>query len=75
MDPIEAVIAGRLAANLSLDTAHLGLLTSVYFLAFAAVQLPVGNRWIARMAVVSSMMARIELSWHQVDSRGAGGLK
>jgi predicted MFS family arabinose efflux permease len=39
---INAVIAGRLAADLSLDAAHLGLLTSVYFLAFAAVQLPVG---------------------------------
>ncbi|HWI26411.1 MAG TPA: MFS transporter, partial [Stellaceae bacterium] len=35
-------LAGQLAINLSLDAAHLGLLTSVYFLAFAAVQLPVG---------------------------------
>jgi MFS family permease len=40
---INAVIAGRLANELSLDAAHLGLLTSVYFLAFAAVQLPVGS--------------------------------
>src|SRR6185437_9346592 len=39
---INAVIAGRLAADLSLDAAQLGLLTSVYFLAFAAIQLPVG---------------------------------
>ena len=39
---INAVIAGRLTADLSLDAGHLGLLSSVYFLAFAAVQLPVG---------------------------------
>ena len=39
---INAAIAGRLAADLSLDATHLGLLTSVYFLTFAAVQLPVG---------------------------------
>ncbi|MGO8918177.1 MAG: MFS transporter [Stellaceae bacterium] len=39
---INAVIAGPLAADISLDASHLGLLTSVYFLAFAVVQLPVG---------------------------------
>jgi hypothetical protein len=40
---INAVIADRLATDLSLDAAHLGMLTSAYFLAFAAVQLPIGT--------------------------------
>ena len=39
---INAVIAGRLVSDLQLDAAQLGLLTSVYFLTFAAVQLPLG---------------------------------
>jgi MFS family permease len=39
---INALIAGHLTAELSLGAADLGLLTSVYFLAMAAVQLPLG---------------------------------
>ena len=39
---INALIAGDLVAELGLTAADLGLLTSVYFLAFAAVQLPCG---------------------------------
>jgi MFS family permease len=39
---INALIAGRLTTDLSLGAADLGLLTSVYFLAMAAVQLPLG---------------------------------
>jgi MFS family permease len=39
---INAVIAGELVAELGLSAADLGLLTSVYFLLFAAVQLPCG---------------------------------
>ena len=39
---INALIAGDLAAELGLSAADLGLLTSVYFLVFAAVQLPLG---------------------------------
>src|SRR5262245_50455967 len=39
---INAVIAGDLSADLNLSAADLGLLTSVYFLVFAAVQLPLG---------------------------------
>jgi predicted MFS family arabinose efflux permease len=38
---INAVIAGQLTAELGLDS-HLGLMTSVYFLTFAAIQLPLG---------------------------------
>jgi hypothetical protein len=37
---INALIAGDLVTELGLSAADLGLLTSVYFLAFAAVQLP-----------------------------------
>jgi MFS family permease len=39
---INAVIAGQLTAELELDASHLGLMTSVYFLTFAAIQLPLG---------------------------------
>lgn len=39
---VNAVIAADLAAELNLGAADLGLLTSVYFLVFAAVQLPLG---------------------------------
>jgi MFS family permease len=39
---INAVLAPRLAADLQLDAASLGLLTSVYFLTFGAFQLPLG---------------------------------
>ena len=39
---INALIAGDLTAELGLSAADLGFLTSVYFLVFAAVQLPFG---------------------------------
>jgi type IV secretory pathway TrbF-like protein/predicted MFS family arabinose efflux permease len=39
---INALISGALSSELALDAADLGFLTSVYFLTFAAVQLPVG---------------------------------
>src|ERR1700693_2301094 len=39
---INALIASDLTAELNLSAADLGLLTSVYFLVFAAVQLPLG---------------------------------
>ena len=39
---INALIASDLTAELDLSAADLGLLTSVYFLVFAAVQLPLG---------------------------------
>ncbi|MBR1177054.1 MFS transporter [Bradyrhizobium sp. KB893862 SZCCT0404] len=39
---INALIAGHLSSDTGLGTADLGLLTSVYFLVFAAAQIPVG---------------------------------
>ena len=39
---VNAIIAPRLIAELGLDAADLGLLTSIYFLTFAALQLPLG---------------------------------
>ena len=39
---INAVLSPHLAADLRLDAGDLGLLTSVYFLTFAAFQLPLG---------------------------------
>lgn len=44
---INALIASDLSAELGLDAADMGLLTSVYFLTFAALQLPVGI-WLDR---------------------------
>jgi MFS family permease len=40
---INALIAANLTADLHVSAADLGLLTSVYFLVFAAVQLPLGT--------------------------------
>ncbi|HEU4381503.1 MAG TPA: MFS transporter [Hyphomicrobiaceae bacterium] len=39
---INAVVATELAADLKLEAADLGVLTAIYFLVFAAVQLPFG---------------------------------
>ena len=39
---INALIAAQLTASMPLEASDLGLLTAVYFLAFAAVQLPIG---------------------------------
>ena len=39
---INALIAGPLTAELGLDATNLGFLTSVYFLTFAAAQIPIG---------------------------------
>ena len=39
---VNAIIAPQLAADLGLDPADLGFLTSVYFMTFAACQLPLG---------------------------------
>jgi MFS family permease len=39
---INALIAGSLISDTGLDSADLGLLTSVYFLVFAAAQIPIG---------------------------------
>jgi len=39
---INAVIAGALIKDVGLNASHLGLMTSVYFFTFAAIQLPLG---------------------------------
>ncbi|MES2319560.1 MAG: MFS transporter [Pseudomonadota bacterium] len=39
---MNSVLAPKLVASLQLDSAHLGLLTSAFFLSYALVQLPVG---------------------------------
>jgi len=44
---INALISSELTSELALDAADLGFLTSVYFLTFAALQLPVGI-WLDR---------------------------
>ena len=44
---VNALIADRLAAELALSAAQLGLLTAAYFVTFAAIQLPLGV-WLDR---------------------------
>ena len=44
---VNALIAGKLTSDLGLTAADLGLLTSVYFLTFGAMQLPLGV-WLDR---------------------------
>ncbi len=54
-----AIIAGDLARDLTLDAGQLGLMTSLFFGAFALAQIPLGiglDRWGARV-VVPAMMA------------------
>jgi type IV secretory pathway TrbF-like protein/predicted MFS family arabinose efflux permease len=56
---INALIASDLSADLALDAADMGLLTSVYFLTFAALQVPVGiwlDRYGPRRVEVTLMM-------------------
>jgi MFS family permease len=53
-----AVIAGDLARELDLNAGQLGLLTSLFFAAFAAIQLPMGvwlDRWGSRWVTPSLM--------------------
>src|SRR5829696_10277782 len=53
-----AVIAGDLARELHLNAGQLGLLTSLFFAAFAAIQLPMGvwlDRWGSRWVTPALM--------------------
>lgn len=53
-----AVIAGDLSRELQLDAGQLGLLTSLFFASFAAIQLPMGvwlDRWGSRWVTPSLM--------------------
>lgn len=53
-----AVIAGDLSRELNLDAGELGLLTSLFFATFAAIQLPMGvwlDRWGSRWVTPSLM--------------------
>jgi predicted MFS family arabinose efflux permease len=64
---VNAVAGPGISADLGLDPAALGLLTSVYFLAFAAIQLPLGvlldryppNRVEAALLVVAATGAAV----------------
>ena len=64
---VNAVISGPLTADFDLSAADLGLLTSVYFFGFAAIQLPLGvlldrygPRWVqAHLLLVAALGALI----------------
>jgi predicted MFS family arabinose efflux permease len=75
-----AVIAGDLTRDVGLDPADLGLMTSLYFLAFAAAQLPLGaalDRYGARRVTPALMAAAVAgslafASGHDVATLGVG---
>jgi|SRR5437763_11056442 len=56
---INALIGGQLSSDIGLETADLGVLTSVYFLVFAAAQIPdrhiVGPLWSASHSECSAL--------------------
>lgn len=57
-----AVLADELALDVGLRAADLGLMTAVFFLAFAAAQLPLGSaldRWGARWVTPALMLAAV----------------
>ncbi|WP_456480950.1 MFS transporter, partial [Oceanithermus sp.] len=61
-----AVIAPNLTQELGLDAATLGLMTSLFYLAFAAVQLPLGaglDRWGPRLVTPGLMLVGAAGSW------------
>jgi len=61
-----AVIAPDLTRELGLDAATLGLMTSLFYLAFAAVQLPLGaglDRWGPRWVTPALMFVGAAGSW------------
>ena len=74
---INAVIAPDLTADFSLSAAQLGLLTSVYFLAFAAFQIPVGillDRFGPRRTNASLLLAAASGALAFALSQGAPAL-
>jgi predicted MFS family arabinose efflux permease len=73
---VNAVIATDLATDFALSAAQLGLLTSVYLLAFAAFQLPLGllldrfgpRRTDASLLVIAALGALVFASAHRLSS-------
>jgi MFS family permease len=83
---INGLITGALTTNLALGAADLGLLTSVYFLSFAAAQVPIGallDRYGPRKvqgallliaAIGAALFAAVEAFWALVFARAMIGL-
>jgi MFS family permease len=83
---INGLITNAMPSNLALGAADLGLLTSVYFLTFAAAQVPIGallDRYGPRKvqgallliaAVGSGLFATVEAFWALVFARAMIGL-
>ncbi|MCA9969672.1 MAG: MFS transporter [Anaerolineales bacterium] len=72
-----AVIAPDLAAELHLGAAQLGLMTSLFYAAFAAVQIPLGvalDRYGARLATPGLMLAAVAGSLLFAAAPGFGAL-
>jgi MFS family permease len=83
---INGLISGLLTSNLALSAADLGLLTSVYFLTFAAAQIPIGvlldrygpRRVQAALLVIAAIGAALfgaaEAFWALILARAMIGL-
>lgn len=72
-----AVIAGDLTRDLGIGATELGLTTSVFFLAFAAAQLPLGaalDRYGARRVTPALMVAAVIGALVFAAAQGAAGL-
>ena len=77
---INAVIGPILSSELSLGAAHLGFLTSAYFIAFAAAQLPLGvmldrfgaRRVDAAMLLFAAAGAAVFASGHDITTLATG---
>jgi len=72
-----AVIAPDLTRELGLDAATLGLMSSLFYLAFAAVQLPLGgalDRWGPRWVTPGLMLVGVAGSWVFAAAHTATGL-
>ncbi|NOX60748.1 MAG: MFS transporter [Chloroflexi bacterium] len=72
-----AVIAPDLASEMGLDAAQLGLMTSLFYAAFAAMQLPLGvglDRWGARWVTSGLMLVTVAGSLVFASAGGFGML-
>lgn len=74
---INALISHRLTSELALNAADFGLLTSIYFLSFAVVQLPLGvylDRYGPRRVQIASLPVAAAGAWLFSTADGFGAL-
>ena len=75
---VNAVVGPEVAATLGLSSADLGLLTSVYFMTFAAFQIPLGvllDRYGPRRVEATLLLAAAAGASTSLDPRRAAWLR